>query len=91
MDKYIHTVLNSINNLYENRFIQAQNLANVSVPGYRKDISVKPTGSVFLDLEEACPAGRSRSGKTVTSLTAHPVPLTVPIMITKRLPIESSL
>ena len=56
MDKYIHTVLNSINNLYENRFIQAQNLANVSVPGYRKDISVKPTGSVFLDLEGSLPS-----------------------------------
>ena len=34
MDKYIHTVLNSINNLYENRFIQAQNLANVSAVSY---------------------------------------------------------
>ena len=51
MDKYIHTVLNSINNLYENRFIQAQNLANISVPGYRRDISVQPTDSVFLDLD----------------------------------------
>lgn len=51
MDKFIHTVLNSVQNLYDNRSVQAQNLANLSVPGYRKDISVKPTASVFLDLD----------------------------------------
>lgn len=38
MDKMIYTSLNSINNLIRNRINISQNLANIGVPGYRKDL-----------------------------------------------------
>ena len=37
MDKMIYTSLNSINSLIRDRLNISQNLANVSVTGYRKD------------------------------------------------------
>lgn len=38
MDGFIHTTLNSLNNLRDSRTIQAQNLANQNTPGFRKDL-----------------------------------------------------
>lgn len=38
MDRMIHTALNSMRNLSELQKINAQNLTNMSVPGFRKDL-----------------------------------------------------
>ena len=48
MDKMIFTSMNSIKNLYDQRFHISQNLANLSVPGYRRELP-NEGGSVFLD------------------------------------------
>ena len=48
MDKSIYTALNSMNILRDNQSVTAQNLANVSVIGYRKDVSIN-FSSVYLD------------------------------------------
>jgi len=38
MDRMIHTALGSIRNLYDIRFTTSQNLANMTVPGYRREL-----------------------------------------------------
>ncbi len=49
MDKLIYTAFNTVNNIYDNRSVRAQNLANVNVPGYRRDLGAKAVGTAFLD------------------------------------------
>ena len=49
MDKLIYTAFNTVNNIYDNRSVRAQNLANVNVPGYRRDIGAKSVGTAFLN------------------------------------------
>ena len=49
MDKLIYTAFNSVNNIYDNRAVRAQNLANISVPGYKRDLGAKSIGTAFLD------------------------------------------
>ena len=49
MDKLIYTAFNTVNNIYDNRSVRAQNLANVNVPGFRRDLGTKPVGTAFLD------------------------------------------
>ena len=49
MDKLIYTAFNTVNNIYDNRSVRAQNLANVNVPGYRRDLGAKSVGTAFLD------------------------------------------
>ncbi|NEX45249.1 flagellar basal body rod protein FlgF [Pseudotabrizicola algicola] len=39
MDRMIHTALNSLANLRDQRVVSAQNLANVAVPGFRRDLT----------------------------------------------------
>lgn len=39
MDRMIHTALNSLANLRDQRVISAQNLANLAVPGFRRDLA----------------------------------------------------
>lgn len=39
MDRLVHTALNSIANLRDQRIVSAQNLANMNVPGFRRDLS----------------------------------------------------
>jgi flagellar basal-body rod protein FlgF len=39
MDRMIHTALNSLGNLRDQRVISAQNLANLAVPGFRRDLA----------------------------------------------------
>ena len=51
MDKLIYTAFNTLNNIYDNRSVRAQNMANVNVPGYRRDLGTKSVGSAFLDAE----------------------------------------
>lgn len=38
MDRLVHTALNSIANLRDQRVVSANNLANMNVPGYRRDL-----------------------------------------------------
>ena len=49
MDKMIFTAFNTLNNIYDNRSVRAQNMANVNVPGYRRDIGTRPSGVAFMD------------------------------------------
>jgi flagellar basal-body rod protein FlgF len=39
MDRMIHTALNSLANLRDQRIVSAQNLANLAVPGFRRDLA----------------------------------------------------
>lgn len=38
MDRLVHTALNSISNLRDQRTVSANNLANMNVPGFRRDL-----------------------------------------------------
>ena len=49
MDKLIYTAFNTVNNIYDNRSVRAQNLANIAVPGYRRDLGAKSVGTAFLE------------------------------------------
>ena len=51
MDRSIYTALNSMNILRDNQAVTAQNLANISVVGYRKDVSIN-FSSVYLDRDK---------------------------------------
>ena len=55
MDKLIYTAFNSINNIYDNRSVRAQNLSNIAVPGYKRDLGSKSVGSAFLNSMETLP------------------------------------
>ena len=48
MDRSIYTALNSMNILRDNQSVTAQNLANISVTGFQKDIQIN-FSSVYLD------------------------------------------
>jgi flagellar basal-body rod protein FlgF len=50
MDKFIFTAMNTVNNIYDNRSVRAQNMANISVPGYRRDLGTKSSGTAFPDI-----------------------------------------
>lgn len=51
MDRSIYTALNSMNILRDNQSVTAQNLANVSVTGFQKDIQIN-FASVYLDRDK---------------------------------------
>ncbi len=51
MDRLIYTAFNTLNNIYDNRSVRAQNMANINVPGYRRDLGTKSVGSAFLETE----------------------------------------
>lgn len=51
MDRSIYTALNSMNILRDNQAVTAQNLANLSVTGYQKDVSIN-FSSVYLDRDK---------------------------------------
>ena len=48
MDRSIYTALNSMSILRDNQSVTSQNLANVSVPGFQKDVQIN-FSSVYLD------------------------------------------
>ena len=48
MDRSIYTALNSMNILRDNQSVTAQNLANISVTGFQKDVQIN-FSSVYLD------------------------------------------
>ena len=49
MDKLIYTAFNTVNNIHDNNSVRSQNLANVNVPGYRRDLGAKSVGTAFLN------------------------------------------
>ena len=49
MDKLIFTALNSVSAAQEDSTIRSNNLANASVPGFRRDIEPKSIGTSFLN------------------------------------------
>ena len=51
MDRCIYTALNSMNILRDNQSVTAQNLANISVTGFQKDIQIN-FASVYLDRDK---------------------------------------
>ena len=51
MDRSIYTALNSMNILRDNQSVTAQNLANISVTGFQKDIQIN-FASVYLDRDQ---------------------------------------
>ena len=51
MDKLIYTAFNTLNNIFDNRSVRAQNMANVNVPGYRRDLGTRSAGSAFMSAE----------------------------------------
>ena len=51
MDRSIYTALNSMNILRDNQSVTAQNLANVSVTGFQKDVQIN-FSSVYLDRDK---------------------------------------
>ena len=52
MDKFIYTAFSTVNNLVNNRAVRSNNLANLNVPGFRKDIGAKAMGTAFLQAME---------------------------------------
>lgn len=51
MDRMIHTALNSLHNLRDARVISAQNLANLNVPGFRRDLANEGSARFLTALE----------------------------------------
>ena len=51
MDRSIYTALNSMNILRDNQSVTAQNLANISVTGFQKDVQIN-FSSVYLDRDK---------------------------------------
>lgn len=49
MDRMIHTALNSIMNISDIRTTMAQNLANMSVPGFRRELPNEGSSAFMLD------------------------------------------
>lgn len=52
MDRLIHTALNSLANLRDQRVVSAQNMANLAVPGFRRDLS-NEGGAFYVTGQEA--------------------------------------
>ena len=52
MDKFIYTAFSTVNNLVNNRAVRSNNLANLNVPGFRRDIGAKAMGTAFLQAME---------------------------------------
>jgi len=52
MDRLIFTALNTIQSAQENSIVRSNNLANATVPGFRKDLEPKVVKTSFLDAVE---------------------------------------
>ena len=65
----LYCKFNTLNNIYDNRSVRAQNMANVNVPGCRRDVGTKSVGSAVLAAEiHISSSVRSPFEMTVTSL-----------------------
>ena len=75
MDKLIYTTQTTISNLYENRSIRSQNLANMNVPGYRRDLQVETSGTVYAHIMDTLDTRAFSLRTDVTSFSAEPAEL----------------
>ena len=50
MDRFIHTALNAMGNLRGVNSVNAQNLANMNVPGFRRDLTTSGTTKFLTEL-----------------------------------------
>ena len=55
MDKMIHTALNSMHMITQNQSMNAQNLSNLNVPGYRRDLGIE-FETTYLETKEGLDA-----------------------------------
>jgi len=55
MDRLIHTALNSLGNLRDQKVISANNLANLAVPGFRRDLANEGSAH-FIVSDDSLPA-----------------------------------
>ena len=55
MDKMIHTALNSMHMITQNQSMNAQNLSNLNVPGYRRDLGIE-FETAYLETQEGIDA-----------------------------------
>ena len=51
----IHTALNTLNNIHMNRSVKSQNLSNINVPGFRRDLGTSFTAG-FLEQTDQFPS-----------------------------------
>ena len=51
----IHTALNTLNNIHLNRSVKSQNLSNINVPGFRRDLGTSFTAG-FLEQTDQFPS-----------------------------------
>ena len=86
MDKMIYTSLNSINNLIKDRFNISQNLANISVSGYRKDVGQQKITSFMTEFDKlsaratTLPVGNAGFSNKIGSIETSGVPTDIAIM-----------
>ena len=52
MDKMIHTALNTLNNIHMNRSVKSQNLSNINVPGFRRDLGTSFTAGFLEQMDQ---------------------------------------
>ena len=76
MDKFIYTAFSTVNNLVNNRAIRSNNLANLNVPGFRKDIGAKAVGTAFLQQWKRLIPGRLLFSNDKTQFSSEPGALT---------------
>lgn len=62
MDRMIHTALNTLHNLYDTRVLNSQNLANMTVAGFRRDLP-NEGGTAFL-LQDGEPTAKAFAQET---------------------------
>jgi len=74
MDRLIHTTLNSLANLRDSRVISAQNLSNMAVPGFRRDLPNEGSAH-FLDALNGASARAFQLERGVHGFSRAPGPL----------------
>jgi flagellar basal-body rod protein FlgF len=85
MDKMIFTSLNSIRNLYDERYNISQNMANISVPGYRRDLQNQGNAAFLSQYEALGPrayaleVGPSEFSKKIGTMKRTEVPTDIGI------------
>ena len=48
----IHTALNTLNNIHLNRSVKSQNLSNINVPGFRRDLGTSFSAGFLEQLDQ---------------------------------------
>lgn len=77
MDRLIHTALNSLHNMRDSRMISAQNMANMNVPGFRRDLPNEGSARFLTALEaQTARAFQTERGNHAFSRQAGPLETT---------------